>query len=605
MSKRRPPLSPYPLRVLLGRIAQEWETRHRIFDMPTGRFFHSDPGLDLSVPVFGTRASTPVGPAAGPHTQLAANFVLGWLAGARVFEMKTVQVLDELEIDRPCIDMRTVGYNTEWSQELSIEQSLREYVKAWLLLDILRGWEPLRPSLGHPGRHVFDLSVGYDLEGISSARMDLFIRTVLDASEVIDELRPDIVPPFAGWADHLFSTRLVDSVTLSTFHGCPPDEIEAITRHLMTTYGLDVTVKLNPTLLGHDLARQIVQDRLGYRDVELDPGDFEADLQFEDAIPMFRRLSDFATEQGRTFGIKLTNTLVVDNRLGRLPGEKMYLSGPPLHVLAVTLLDRLVDALPGLFRLGSNPGPVPVSWSAGVDRENFPSVVGIGVAPVTVCTNLLKPGGYGHLSAMLAGLGRDLHTHGYTDVAGWVAHVGMEAELDGLRDAVHAYAMRHTWPDELRRYTALGTAKRLREVPRLLETWDCVSCNLCVTVCPNDAMLHLPAPEAIAGVLTEKWQYFCLAELCNDCGNCVTFCPEDGEPFVVKPRLFIDPERFAAEVGGRYLLTRSNGNLAVVSGEGDEHLALVTAFLDDPLGLPFRPQDLSSTGRSPSGALSP
>ena len=44
-------------------------------------------------------------------------------------ELKTVQVLDELQIPRPCIDMQTVGYNVEWSQELRVEQSLHEYVK--------------------------------------------------------------------------------------------------------------------------------------------------------------------------------------------------------------------------------------------------------------------------------------------------------------------------------------------------------------------------------------------------------------------------------------------------------------------------------------------
>ena len=91
-------LTPWPLRVLLGRVAHEWETRHRIFDLPFGKFHHNDPTADLSAMLGGRRVATPIGPAAGPHTQLAQNIVLGWLAGARVFELKTVQVLDELEI---------------------------------------------------------------------------------------------------------------------------------------------------------------------------------------------------------------------------------------------------------------------------------------------------------------------------------------------------------------------------------------------------------------------------------------------------------------------------------------------------------------------------
>ncbi|NIQ52858.1 MAG: hypothetical protein GWN85_05065, partial [Gemmatimonadetes bacterium] len=72
-----------------------------------------------------------------------------------------------LDIDRPCIDMEGEGYNVEWSQELPLEQSLREYTKAWMMLDVLRRWSELWPVVGRvPGAHVFDISVGYDLEGI-------------------------------------------------------------------------------------------------------------------------------------------------------------------------------------------------------------------------------------------------------------------------------------------------------------------------------------------------------------------------------------------------------------------------------------------------------
>ena len=122
------------------------------------------------------RAANPIGPAAGPHTQLAQNIALGWLAGARIFELKTVQINDRLTLSRPCIDMATVGYNTEWSQELRLEESLREYVKASMLIEILGAWglvgmKAERPQargergLGSPDAFVFDISVGYDLEG--------------------------------------------------------------------------------------------------------------------------------------------------------------------------------------------------------------------------------------------------------------------------------------------------------------------------------------------------------------------------------------------------------------------------------------------------------
>ncbi len=413
----------------------------------------------------------------------------------------------------------------------------------------------------------------------------------MDASDVVEELRPQLVPPFERFRDLPFPERLVESATLSTFHGCPPTEVEAIVRHLMETYGLDVTVKLNPTLLGFEEVRRILRD-LGYADVLLFEEDFAADLHLTDALDMFRRLHGYAKGMGRTFGIKLTNTLVVGNHRGVLAGERMYLSGEPLHVIAVNLLDRLVEGLPGTFRVGSS-GEAPVSWSAGVDRTNVADTVSLGLAPVTVCTALLRPGGYGHLSTMLGNLSKEIHASGHTDIAGWVGLAEHEAVDAGYRDAVEAYAERLRRPEEVRGYTEAGVAKRLRHVDRALETWDCVSCNLCVTVCPNDAMMHLRTPESLVDELSERWQYVCLAELCNDCGNCVTFCPEEGEPFAVKPRIYLDAQRFSAADGQGYLLSAGKGELAVrpkAGFEGDG--LLLEKLVNGQEGLPIRAEDL-------------
>ena len=163
-----PPLTPMSLATLLGRIDHEWHSRKKLFDLPTARIWKPDPDIDLGFDFLGRRCATPIGPAAGPHSQLAQNIVLAWLGGSRLFELKTVQVLDDLVINRPCIDMQTIGYNIEWSQELTVPQSLTEYVKASMLVEMLRHWEPLAEFVGpDPGPHVFDMSVGYDLAGIS------------------------------------------------------------------------------------------------------------------------------------------------------------------------------------------------------------------------------------------------------------------------------------------------------------------------------------------------------------------------------------------------------------------------------------------------------
>lgn len=48
--------------------------------------------------IFGRILETPVGPAAGPHTQLTQNIVAAYYTGSRFFELKTVQVMDGAEL---------------------------------------------------------------------------------------------------------------------------------------------------------------------------------------------------------------------------------------------------------------------------------------------------------------------------------------------------------------------------------------------------------------------------------------------------------------------------------------------------------------------------
>src|SRR5512138_2576388 len=133
-------LTPIPFDRLLRRIFYEYRKTNSIFDLSAKNFYWPPNELDLSVKFLEKNAANPAGPAAGPHTQLAQNIVLSWLAGSRILELKTVQINDRLELTRPCIDMATIGYNTEWSQELLLDESLREYVKAAMIVEILKRW---------------------------------------------------------------------------------------------------------------------------------------------------------------------------------------------------------------------------------------------------------------------------------------------------------------------------------------------------------------------------------------------------------------------------------------------------------------------------------
>ena len=96
--------------------------------------------------------------------------------------------------------------------------------------------------------------------------------------------------------------------------------------------------------------------------------------------------------------------------------------------------------------------------------------------------------------------------------------------------------------------------------------FECLTCDKCVPVCPNDAnfTFEVPAAEipvvkllapADGGplerdvgapiVLKRKHQLANFADFCNECGNCDVFCPEDGGPYVLKPRFFGSEETFA------------------------------------------------------------
>ncbi len=583
-------LIPAPFPHLLRRMLREQECEQKVFDLPARRFWRGTDDLDFSVHVHGHRAANPVGPAAGPHGQMAQNVLLSWLAGGRFIELKTVQVNDRLTIARPCIDMETVGYNVEWSQELRLGESLREYVKGSMLIDVARAERLLgRPDDPSRDDTILDLSVGYDLAGIRSPAVRSWIASMKDARDEVDARRLEIPDELRRLRDLDFRTALSDQVTLSTFHGCPAGEIEAMAVFLMEEMGLHVSVKLNPTLLGKEAVDGLLHDVLGYTDVETRAEDFEKDLQWAPALEMTDRLAERARGLGREFRLKLSNTLVVRNHRRFFPaGEAvMYLSGAPLHVITLGLVERVRRARPA----------VPLSFSAGVDNRNFPDCVALGLAPVTVCTDLLKPGGYGRLPKYLENLAVRMRGLGVRNVGDYVVKAcgtGEEAiarvvSPSPLRDellaslrsgevdlrSVLAWAGQEARYDELVRAAAVlntpvvvaratadpryrkGALVPPRRIGSHLALFDCINCDKCVPACPNDAnFAYEVEPLAkecesyrvadgravpVAGgriEVRERHQIGTFQDFCNDCGNCDTFCPEDGGPYLEKPRFF-------------------------------------------------------------------
>ena len=548
-------LFPMPLGRILGRALREWKARESIFDLPSRKWWKGTPGLDTSVSFLGRLAANAVGPAAGPQSQMVQNIVLSWLAGARIFELKTVQILDELDIPRPCIDAATIGYNVEWSQELKLEESLTEYVGAWLALHVLRELDPAgrREVVGAADPFVFDMSVGYDLKGIQTGGVSRWIDGMRDAGQAIDALRPQLTGELARFRDIEVPSRISDTITLSTFHGCPPDEIEKICEHILVALDMDCIVKLNPTLLGYERVSSLIRDELGYDHVHPVKEAFEEDLQWADALPLLTRLKTLADGRGRQFGIKLTNTLVVENKGSFFSDERMYMSGQPLHVVSMNLLAALRDEadVVGDF--------LPVSFSAGIDRKNYPDAIALGLTPVTTCTDLLRPGGYGRLASYCKNLETRMAKVGASNVDEFIRKANghddrsvKEAMLQNTREYVAGLSADP-------RYSAAKNRTSPKKIGSHLVLFDCINCDKCVPVCPNNANFayELSAEERSYRDLVvqpdgristdavdrqfsvaKDHQLACYADFCNECGNCDVFCPEDGGPYIEKPRLF-------------------------------------------------------------------
>lgn len=521
-------LIPQPLDSLLTRMLGEFSRDRSIFHLPRRSFWTPREGLDLSVQLPGGRAATPLGPAAGPHTQLAQNLVVSWLAGSRVLELKTVQVMDQLQIPRPCIDAPAEGYNVEWSQELRLGDSARQYAIAWYLVHILKA----RGIAGESAPDtIFDASVGYDLKGIQSDGVARFLDTLRDGKALLAQLRESLPASLQAAADVPVSPVISDTVTLSSFHGCPPEELERIVEHLLTRHALHVVVKLNPTLLGYDAVDSILHDTLGYTDVALDREAFAKDLQWIDALAMLERLSTIAARAGRSLGVKFSNTLVVRNTQRRLKGDNIYMSGAPLHVIATTLASRFAEATGSRYAH---------SFSAGIDAENFADAVASGFSPVTTCTDLLRPTGYRRLPRYLKSLEADMERLGARDIAGYIrARAGIPPDAD-VAAAARANLRSHVaiaTADPRYGATALRAAAPPAERAPL-PVLDCDSCNNCLLVCPNGAFhaVEVSAEAVAAGRFREAKQWIVDTAACNECGNCDTYCPQEGGPYRVKPR---------------------------------------------------------------------
>ena len=376
---------------LLKWILEEEKTG-TIFGISENLFFRSSPVDVFKLERYGKRLDTPMGAAAGPHTQLAQNIITAYLTGSRYIELKTIQTLDDLNISRPCIDMEDEGYNCEWSQELKLKESFEQYLNAFIIIHILNH----KFGYGKDINCIFNMSAGYNMEGILRENVQDFISGMSDAKKEIDEKLNLIENIYPEVKNIEIPGTISDNITISTMHGCPPDEIESIARHFLEVKKLHTTVKLNPTLLGYQDLNDILNSKLGFG-VVVPESAFEHDIAYDDALNLISLLRKSAESNNVGFSLKLTNTLeCLNNKPVFAEKEKIiYMSGRALHPISIALAAKLQNDF---------EGELDISFSAGADCFNIADTLACGLAPVTICSDFLKPGGYARQAQYLGNI---------------------------------------------------------------------------------------------------------------------------------------------------------------------------------------------------------
>lgn len=448
----------------------------QLFGIDRELFFMPKPDDPFRMERYGKVLETPLGVAAGPHTQLAQNILSAWLCGARYIELKTVQVLDELNVAKPCIDMADEGYNCEWSQELKLDQSFEEYLKAFVLLYVLRDMLNL-PVEAEPGKgpgFIFNMSAGYNLEGIKSPAVQRFLDRMENAEEDVKRIKAGLAPLYPAIEKMPIPARLSDNLTVSTMHGCPPDEVESIGRYFITERKYNTAIKLNPTLLGPERLRGILNTQLGY-DVCVPDEAFGHDLKYNDGVAIIRNLAAAAETAGVAFGLKLTNTLETANEKQNLPRSEgmVYMSGRSLHPISINLAERLQQEF---------DGKLDIAFSAGVDTFNVADTLACGLRPITMSSDILKPGGYGRLHQYLDTLRAEMRKAGAHTIAEWEKSRSPIAGNPGFANLVsYAAAVlgkRSRYHKERFPYVSVKTE---RPLPR----FDCAAAP-CMSGCPAE-----------------------------------------------------------------------------------------------------------------------
>jgi len=230
-------------------------------------------------------------------------------------------------------------------------------------------------------------------------------------------------------------------------------------------------VKLNPTLLGPEGLRGILNGDLGFRQVTVPDEAFGHDLKYPDADLRAR-----AATKGVQFGVKLSNTLeVINHRTEFSADEKMmYLSGRPLQAVTVNLAAKLATEF---------KGDLMMSYAGGADCWNVANLLSCGMTTITSSSDLLRPGAYARTLQYISESTSAMEAAGAKDLPAWI--LAKAGATDGDVKAA-ALSNLQAYAKEVKKSPLYkrDTYERITtKTSRPLGLFDCVKAP-CTDICP-------------------------------------------------------------------------------------------------------------------------
>lgn len=341
------------------------------------------------LPIFGLRIENPVGPAAGPVTQTAQGIIAAYAAGARFFELKTVFPEPD-PAEKPSASIGDRTFSSEHPSELSLGDAFGEYVKAWYAIKLIS----TAFELGVPEGFIFNMSVGGSLEDLKSDKMNSFIEGLKSA-----EYTP-VWRECENWArahmdelDGIDNTYLSDispnvciSATFVPRAGLSAQEVEACAEYLIEEKRLHTFVRLSPDLLGYYTVRGIL-DINGYDDVVISKERIDSEANYDDIKPALSRLQFKADSHRLEFGVKVCDGLCVENA-DECGIKGCKLTGRALFPIAFSLAEKIANDFGGGLR---------VCFAGGTDIYTAEKLFNAGIWPVTMVSDVIRPGGLARL----------------------------------------------------------------------------------------------------------------------------------------------------------------------------------------------------------------